>query len=166
MADLKCKINIPDVSGLENQVLTVGRHFIFQCRGEWDKKFDFSKAKLELNENEKYFLKLFKAEARDTENFDIDVTTYVAGQISFPQIVLSDGENKLNIGEHKFDVKSVLPKPETTSTQTEQVEQPKPFGYVFGNLHWPILYTLVFLFVFSLNSIGRSVYFRSSSATC
>lgn len=147
MADLICKIVIPDVPGLEKQELTVGRHFVIQCEGQWDKSFDFAKAQFELKDQEKYVLKLFKAEARDTKTFEIDATTYVAGQIKIQDMILSDQNLKLNLGTQQFEVKSVLPQPEQNSQQQAKPEPPKPFGYAFGSVHWPIVYTLGFFLI-------------------
>lgn len=150
MSNLNCQINIPEVSGLNANEITVGRHFLIHCQGQWDKAFDFSKAQLVLGPKEQYILKLFKSEARDTQSFDLDVTTYVAGKIDIPNLEMSDGQHQMQIGQIQFEVQSVLPKPEPQKQgQAQQLEQPKPYGYVFGQIQWPLLYTLIALgFVF------------------
>lgn len=150
MSKLNCQMNVPDVSGLNANEITVGRHFLIHCQGQWDKAFDLTQAKLVLDPKDQYILKLFKAEARDTESFDLDVTAYIAGKVDIPNLEMSDGERQLQLGQMQFEVQSVLPKPEAQKQGSVQPsEQPKPYGYVFGQMQWPLLYTLIaFGFVF------------------
>jgi len=160
MSDVNCQINIPNVDGLPEKELTVGRHFVINCLGQWDKSFKFDQAQLMLNSQEQHVLKLFKAEARDTQSFDLDVTTYVAGQITIPQLQISDGSHQISLGDIQFEVRSVLPQPETQSQQSVPQEQPKPFGYAFGHLNWPLIYTLSiigFLFAFVLYVLFKAI---------
>ena len=42
MNSVHCKIFVPIVEGLDDNVLSVGRHFTLKCSGEWSKEFDFS----------------------------------------------------------------------------------------------------------------------------
>lgn len=145
MNQVKCTTNIPDVPDLKAQELTVGRHFFLECSGDWDKSFDFSKAQFLSDENSKYIFKLFKAEARSTDIFDVDMTLYTAGQVQFPDLMITDGALQISLGPQKFDVVSVLPKPDPAKQQAgEKQEPPKPFGYAISNLQWPMAYTLIF----------------------
>lgn len=139
MAEVKCTTVIPDVPDLKAQELTVGRHFFLNCQGNWDKSFDFTKAQFVTDEQNKFILKLFKAEARSTDSFDVDMTLYQAGQVQFPDLVISDGTLQVSLGPQKFEVVSVLPKPDP-----QKPEPPKPFGYAIGMLHWPMAYTIIF----------------------
>lgn len=139
MADVKCAVNIPEVSDLKSQELTVGRHFFLTCEGEWDKSFDFTKAQFLTDEQTKFVFKLFKAEARSTESFEVDMTLYAAGKVQFPNMIISDGTLQISMGQQTFEVVSVLPKPDPQAK-----EPPKPFGFAISSLHWPMAYTLIF----------------------
>lgn len=139
MADVKCTINIPDVPDLKSQELTVGRHFFLTCEGAWDKSFDFTKADFLTDEKTQFVFKLFKAEARSTESFEVDMTLYATGKVQFPDMIITDGTLQISMGQQNFEVVSVLPKPDPKNP-----EPPKPFGYAISSLHWPMAYTLIF----------------------
>lgn len=143
MADVKCTTNIPDVPDLKAQELTVGRHFFLSCEGNFDKTFDFSKAQFLTDEKSKFITKLFKAEARSTESFDVDMTLYTAGKVQFPDMIITDGILQISLGKQAFEVTSVIQKPPPPKNGEKQ-EQPKPFGYAISQLHWPMAYTLIF----------------------
>lgn len=140
MDTVNCRIEMPEVKGLETGEMTVGRHLLMTCDGNWDKSFDFTQAKVKLEENNKYFLKVLKAEARNTNSFELDLTTYVAGEIDFPEMILTDGTHEISLGKQKFQTKSVLKPPQQGQTQEPQ----KPFGYIFPlRLEWPALYFIL-----------------------
>lgn len=139
MAAVKCAVNIPEVADLKSQELTVGRHFFLTCEGSWDKAFDFTKAQFLTDEQTKFVFKLFKAEARSTEIFEVDMTLYAAGKVQFPDMIITDGTLQISMGQQTFEVVSVLPKPDPQAK-----EPPKPFGFAISNLHWPMAYTLIF----------------------
>ncbi len=150
---LQCQIDIPAIAGLKDQEITVGRHFIVNCNGDWDKSFDFTKAKFEFDNTKlQAMFKLVKAEARDTTSFDIDMVSYVVGESKFESLIISDGTSKISLGAQKFNVISVLPKPEEQQLNEQgQPMPPKPFGYAVGEVSWPYLYIiLIFLFFLSL----------------
>ena len=46
MEAVNCKLNIPKVEGLADQLLTVGRRLTLACDGAWDKQFNFTEAVL------------------------------------------------------------------------------------------------------------------------
>lgn len=145
---IQCQIDIPVINGLKDQEITVGRHFVLNCRGDWDKSFDFSQTKFEFEDpklNTNY--KVLNAAVRDTENFDVTVVSYVAGKSSFDILMITDGKLKISLGSQQFDVVSVLPKPEEQKMNEQgQPEPPKPFGYAVGEISWPYLY-IVFIFL-------------------
>jgi hypothetical protein len=135
--NLKCERLIPEVHGLKDQEITVGRHVIFQCEGTWDKIFDFKKTEIKIDEASKYKLKVLKAEARSVSAFDVDMAFYSAGQYQFPDFILTDGTNEIHLGEQKVNVVSVIEKPK------DPQQKPEPFGPVFPlKLAWPLSYTL------------------------
>ncbi|MCM2353946.1 MAG: hypothetical protein NDI63_10060 [Pseudobdellovibrio sp.] len=152
MADVKCTTVIPDVPDLKAQELTVGRHFFLNCSGQWDKSFDFTKAQFVTDEQSKFIIKLFKAEARSTDSFDVDMTLYQAGKVQFPDMIITDGTLQVSLGPQQFEVVSVLPKPDPKNP-----EPPKPFGYAIGMLHWPMAYTIIFASLL-LAVIAQAIY--------
>lgn len=147
---VQCQIVIPEVAGLKDQEITVGRHFILNCQGDWDKSFDFTKAKFEFADIKlNTMLKVIKVEARDTTSFDIDMVSYVAGESKFESLIISDSTSKISLGAQKFNVVSVLPKPEEQQLNEQgQPLPPKPFGYAVGEVSWPYLYIILIFLVF------------------
>lgn len=147
MADLKCATDLPKVDGLEDGQMTVGRHQILKCDGDWNKAFDFSKADIKLEEKSKVAVKIFKVEARDTSSFEIDFTLYQSGKFQFPNFILTDGTNEIDLGAQNFDVISVI-KPPTDG------KPPEPFGPIAPlNLAWPAIY-FISLFVVVLTVVA------------
>lgn len=143
MDSVSCKIEIPEVKGLESHEMTVGRHAILNCDGNWDKAFDFSQAQFKVEASQKYIIKVLKAEARNANSFDLDLTTYVAGDLQIPDLILSDGTREISLGQQKITTKSVLKKPENGESGQAQEPQ-KPFGYILPlRLEWPNLYFIL-----------------------
>ncbi len=145
--EVKCSVQIPDVIGLEKEVLTVGRHFYLNCQGSWDSAFDFSKAFVVLDENNKNTIKVFKIEARNTNTLDVDLVLYIAGEIKTSNFKITDGVHEIDLGAQQFKVKTVL---------EQKNEKPQePFGYIVSELNWPWQYTAaaVTVFVFIIAAI-------------
>ncbi len=142
MDQVKCKLEIPQVEGLNPQELTVGRHALLNCDGDWNKSFDFSKAQVKSDESSKYLLKVLKAEARSPRSFDVQFTTYMAGPLQFPDFILTDGTNEISLGSQQLNTVSVLEKP-----QPGQPPQ-KPYNFIFPlPLEWPTLYFILMVAV-------------------
>lgn len=138
MSSIQCDLVIPDVPDLKPQELTVGRHFYLNCKGSWDKNFDFSKAQIVSDEASQFIFKIFKAEARSVSEFEVDMTLYKAGQLDFPDLVLSDGQLQISLGKQSFQVTSVLPPADPNNPKP-----PEPFGFAVGGLGWPMAYTWI-----------------------
>lgn len=148
MDQVSCRLEIPEIEGLKSQEMTVGRHAFLNCEGSWDKAFDFSKAQVKLEDSQKYQIKILKAEARTVNSFELDLTSYVAGPITFPEMILTDGTNEISLGKLSFQVQTVIEK-------TKDGQPPKPFGYAFPlELQWPVLYTILFVSAVVLFLIG------------
>ncbi len=148
-----CERQIPNVTGLKDQEITVGRHIFLQCTGDWDKSFQFQKAQLVLDEKSKFLAKIFKAEARSGNQFDMDLVIYSAGEIDFPDLRISDGAQEISLGENKFLVQSVIEK-------TQADKKPEPYGPVLPlRIPFPASYILIFsaLIVVVLVAIGWTV---------
>ncbi|MFN3454564.1 MAG: hypothetical protein ACK41T_06335 [Pseudobdellovibrio sp.] len=138
LSTVSCETVIPKTPKLQDDVLTVGRHFYLNCHGDWDKTFDLSQAQFKLDEKHQNFLKLFNVEARDDKNFDINMTVYLAGEMEFPELIITDGKGQISLGKQSFKTESVLPKPDP-----QKPEQPKPYGYAVGLLHLPMSYVFI-----------------------
>ena len=160
MSQVICKSEIPKVEGLDDNQMTVGRHQILTCDGDWEKTFDFTKAEFKLEETQKYIFKVLKAEARSINSFEVDLTVYHAGTYQIPNLILTDGTNEIDLGSQKFQVKTVIEK-------TEDGKPPEPFGPMAPlSLHWPAIYLISSLLIvallatFSVYRIRRRVRFK------
>ncbi len=151
--EVRCSTHIPDVVGLEKETLTVGRHFIINCEGTWDRTFDFSKAFVVVDENNKNTMKVFKIEARNANSFDVDTVLYIAGDIKTTNFKISDGVQVIDLGPQNFKIKSVI--------EQKGEKPPEPFGYVISQLQWPWQYSAAALLVFILVCAGIIIYFMN-----
>jgi hypothetical protein len=148
MAAVQCNLDIPKVSGLEDQQLTVGREFYLNCKGEWPKTLKQESLRFSGDENLKYQIKLLGFEFRTPEEVDIKVTSYLAAKHQFPQLILTDGEQKVELvttqGNVQFSVQSVLP-PQGQGAPGQQ-EKIEPFGPMGpATIAVPVFYWLVLL---------------------
>jgi hypothetical protein len=144
--EMNCQISIPEVSGLESQVLTVGRHFLFVCEGDTG-SFDFAKAQLVTAEADKYTFHLIKAFSNQSKSgATFDMVSYMAGDISASALTMTDGTNQIIINTQPVKLTSVLPPPEKNSEGT--AKPPEPYGYNILNVSWPLSYTIFFVVLF------------------
>ncbi|MGZ3797488.1 MAG: hypothetical protein ACXVB1_14045 [Pseudobdellovibrionaceae bacterium] len=142
MASVQCNLDIPKVSGLEDQQLTVGREFYLTCKGDWPKNLKQGSLSFVGDENIKYQLKLLSFEFRSPEDADLKVTSYIAANHKFPNLVLTDGEQKVELGMVQFPVQSVLQKQEQVQAQGKV----EPFGPIGpATIAVPVLYWMIFL---------------------
>ena len=138
--ELKCQISIPEIPGLESNQLTVGRRFDFLCKGD-STGFDFTQARLVLEEAQKHELRLIKASADK-----IEMVAYLTGDIQAGVLKLSDSVQELNLDVPAFKVASVLPEPK--KNEEGVVQPPEPFGYNILSIQWPLAYTVFSIFIF------------------
>lgn len=152
MAAFQCTLDIPKVPGLEDQQLTVGREFYLICKGDWPKTLNQENLKFAGDENFKYQLKLLKFEFRSPEEADLKVTSYVAAKYQIPQLLLTDGEQNIDLGQVQFEVQSVLPAQQQQQGQkigqlsAEEQAKVEPYG-PFGpaTIAVPAVYWLALL---------------------
>jgi hypothetical protein len=137
MAGIQCKIDIPQARGLEDSQLTVGREFYLNCSGDWPRTLKQDNLHFEDAENIKYNLKLLSFEFRNPSTADLKVTSYLAGQHKFPNLIVTDGELKVELGAVEFKVETVLPQ------DGEKVEPFGPMGP--AQIPIPLLYWLILL---------------------
>lgn len=135
MAGIQCKVDIPNVTGLEDQVLTVGREFYLSCEGDWPKNLKQEQVRFEGDAGLQYQLKPLKFEYRTPTVADITVVSYVVGPQQIQNLVLTDGEQKIELGPVQFQVTSVIQPTE---------KPPEPFG-PFGpaTISIPLIYWIL-----------------------
>lgn len=159
MIELKCNIDIPNVEGLKDQELTVGREFIFVCDGEYSKDLQQDKMEFIKTPEMKYQIKLLGFEFRSPTQADIKVTSYTPGMVRLSQLQLTDGAQVLNLGDQSFSVASVIEAPsagqapptanEGAAGQTAGAQQPQPFPAIgpiqvlIPSLYWTIFGVIV-----------------------
>lgn len=163
MDAVNCKLNIPKVEGLADQLLTVGRKLTLACDGDWDKQFNFTEATLSADGLQPAMTRVFQAQAIDIKGFEVDATFYVATKIPANALKLKDAGLEIALNHQEFQIQSVLPAPQKGQTQQEG---PKPYGFLFGDLEYPPVYYvlaigLIVLIVFGfILSISRRRYWR------
>lgn len=153
MDAVNCKLNIPKVEGLEDQLLTVGRKFTLACDGAWDKQFDFTKASLSAEGLQPEMARVLQAQAVDLAGFEVDAILYVATKLPASSLKLKDGVLEIPLNTPEFQIQSVLPQPQQGSTQTPQ-EPPKPFGFLLGDIAWPQIYFIIALLVVAVAALA------------
>lgn len=146
---MQCNLDIPKISGLEDNQLTVGREFYLNCKGDWPKDLVQEKLQFAGDANMKYMLKVMGFEFRSPEEADIKVVSYVAAKVQIPQLVITDGVKSVELGQVAFQVETVLPKPDAAGGMMpgqEQQAKPEPFG-PFGpaTIPVPMLYWFALL---------------------
>lgn len=127
MTSVQCQVEIPNVQGLKENELTVGREFLLVCEGEFPKDLVQEKLHFILKPEEKYILKLKSFEFRSPTTADLKVTSYTAGQFQFPQLQLTDDKTTLELGSIGFTVQTVMEKPQPSQTG-EAPKKPEPYG--------------------------------------
>lgn len=139
---MQCAVDIPKISGLEDNQLTVGREFFLICKGDWPKDLQQENLQFAGDENMKYTLKVQGFEFRSPEEADIKVVSYVAGPVQIPALVITDGQKSVELGQVSFQVASVLPQQQTQEQTQEKVEPYGPFGPATIPVPW--VYWLAF----------------------
>lgn len=171
MTEVRCSYSIPEVAGLENNQITVGRHLLMSCEGTWDRQIQFEKSFFETTTETENLIRLLKVQNVNQNHFEIDFTVYQAGELQINNLVISDGQIRIPIGSHAFKVESMIiqnhsekktiqnlsedhVESNATTAQTEQPAKPEPFGYNYFKIEWPWIYTVVILSVLVLGVVG------------
>lgn len=166
MASYQCKVEIPQVAGLNDNELTVGREFMLVCDGEFPKTLQQDKLQFVLPPEAKYSIHLMGFEFRSPTQADIKVTSYTAGApVKFENLQITDGTETLDLGQIQYQLVSVLPPPPPPSGKPgEQAPKQEPFGPIgpmkipVPMMYWAILAGVIGLFVLVLmTKIFRSV---------
>ena len=161
---MQCNLDIPKISGLEDNQLTVGREFYLNCKGDWPKDLVQEKLQFAGDANMKYTLKVVGFEFRSPEEADIKVVSYVAAKVQIPQLVITDGVKNVELGQVAFQVESVLPKPDAAAGgmmpgQQQQPQKPEPFG-PFGPATIPVPMLYWFALLGSIAFVALVIFLR------
>ncbi|MBO9666469.1 MAG: hypothetical protein J7501_06605 [Bdellovibrio sp.] len=133
MAAIQCKIEIPNVPGLKDNELTVGREFLLVCDGEFPKTLAQEKLQLVLTPEQKYQIHLLGFELRSPSQADLKVTSYTATPVRFDNLQLTDGTQTIDLGPVSYKVETVIPpQPQTQGgvpgLPGQQQAKQEPYG--------------------------------------
>lgn len=148
---VQCKIDIPAVSGLQENQLTVGREFILSCEGDFPRDLQADKMQVLLAPEQKYSLQLLGFEFRNPTTAELKVTAYRAGDIRFDDLQITDGTQTVSLGSVQYRVETVLPPPQggTGGGGQEAKQEPYPAlgpaSLPVPPLYWALLGTVIFL---------------------
>lgn len=149
----RCEIQIPPVKGLEDGVLTVGRHVVLNCRTAVPAALDLKTAQLHADPAEPDLVRLFSMEGGGSQ-FRIELTFYRAGEHPLETLVLEDGVNGLQLTGAPVKVESVLRPPADGKPQ-------QPFGPVLPfTIGTPLLYYGILLLILALLGAWAGARFR------
>ena len=142
-----------EVSGLPEPGLTVGAKFNLKCDGAEVQDFNASAFSLELAKPDKYRLRILENKKSTTSGVDLVVTSYVAGDTSLKDAVLTDGQNRIALDGINFNVKSVI---------KEGEQEPKPFpAEVPIGMMWPTSVIVSMVLIAAVALIGVIAFVQS-----
>ncbi|MGE5086862.1 MAG: hypothetical protein ACM3MG_11215 [Bacillota bacterium] len=152
MAVIQCKVEIPNVPGLKENELTVGREFLLVCDGEFPKNLAQDKLQLVLKPEQKYSINLRGFEFRSSTQADIKITSYTPGPVQFENLQLTDGVQTVDLGPVSYKLESVIPpqQPPAPGQQPVKVEPYGPIGPMtisVPSLYWTILASVIGLVI-------------------
>lgn len=135
-----------EVSGVPEPGLTVGAKFGLKCEGAEVQDFNASAFSLELAKPDKYRLRILENKKSTTSGVDLVVTSYVPGDTSLKDAVLTDGQNRIALDGVNFMVKSVI---------KEGAQEPKPFpAEVPVGMMWPMSVIVAIVLVVMVILVG------------
>ena len=152
MAAIQCKVEIPNVSGLKENELTVGREFLLVCDGEFPKNLAQDKLQLVLKPEQKYAINLRGFEFRSSTQADLKITSYTPGPVQFENLQITDGTQTVDLGPVSYKLESVIP-PQQPTAKGEQPAKVEPYGPIgpmtisVPPLYWAILASVLGLVV-------------------
>jgi len=118
-----------EVLGLPEAGLTVGAPFQLKCGGASVSGFNAKTLSLELAKQDKYRLRILENKSASDSGVELVVTSYVPGDTSLKDVILTDGVNRVSLSGVNYTVMSVI-------KQTE--EEPQPFAPEAPmSLSWP-----------------------------
>lgn len=157
MGQLSCQTEIVETPGLEANQMTVGRHLNLNCSGDALTGFDFTAAKIQMQDGPTLAYRLFKAEPSGA-GVKLDMTVYKAGDVNISELLLTDGTNQFQLTANAIKVTSVLKEP-------EQGQKPQePFGPVFPvAIPIPVIYLVSLGVAFALLIVATLLMVRQTA---
>ena len=98
--------------------LTVGSKFSLKCSGAEVADFNTKSFSLELAKPDKFRLRILENRGATNSSIEMTVTSYVPGDTSLKDLVITDGQNRIQLDGVNFSLKSVI---------KEDEKDPKPF---------------------------------------
>lgn len=152
-------IEVPAVKGLDDNVVTVGRHVVFKCRMNTDVVPDLQSYSLKKPLPLPNSIRIFSMKPIDSENFEVDLTFYQAGEYLPNQVVLTDGANELNMIGDSVTVVSVLEA--TEGKPPEAYKSILPISIGMPVLYWVLAgFTLISAVYLIWAYVTRINYYR------
>lgn len=149
MNDMNCQLNIPEITGLTSQQITVGRHFILNCDGLYNSEIELGKLKLISDQDTKYDIQLNKITPTKA-GFGLDCVSYKVGELKNKSFILSDGKNQITVNLQNLKIDSVLDPQKMASEKPQE-----PYGFIVAKLDWPLAYTVIIgLFICAVIAIN------------
>lgn len=142
----KCEVS-PIPGGSDLAALTVGAKFGLKCAGAELADFNAKSFSLELPKVDRFRLRILENHQSTTTGVDLVVTSYVPGDTSLKDVVLTDGQNRIGLEGVNFNIKSVI---------KEDEKDPKPFPPETPvGLMWPtpVIVSMVLIFIAILGLI-------------
>lgn len=141
VSSLQCKTEIPQVPGLPEGELSVGREFLLVCDGDFPKGLIPEKIQFVLKPEQKYQIHLLGFEFRSPTQADLKVTAYKAGPIRFDDLQITDGTEVLSLGALQYQVQSVLPpqEPGQAPVKTEAYGPMGPVSLSVPPFYWAMI---------------------------
>ena len=152
---MQCQVDIPEIKGLNDREITVGRTFLLNCKGEWPKNLVLEKLQFKLADAEKYQIHLLGFEFRSGDEADMKITAYKAGPVKLQNLQLTDGSQTVDLGPVQYQVATVIEKPQEGQAKVE------PYGPIGpATIPIPLSYFLAAAFVIALLGllVGRKIY--------
>ncbi len=112
-----CEVS-PLPGGTELGNLTVGSKFSMKCSGAEVQDFNPQSFSLELGKADKFRLRILENRKSTTSSIELTVTSYVPGDTSLQDVVITDGQNRILLEGVNFNLKSVI---------KDDEKDPKPF---------------------------------------
>lgn len=141
MSDIICQIS--QFNEALVKPITVGEEVNLVCQGNFPEGFKVESAKFKFEKNQKYLLKILKAE-NHTEKNEIRFTlvSYVPGQHKLDHLILADEGHLIDLGNFALNVESVIQQDKSQGP----VEPYGPFGPFQREI--PILLWIYLGFIF------------------
>ena len=147
---IQCRVEIPKVEGLKDGEMTVGRVAHLLCEGEFPKDVNAKKLHFVKTPEQKYLIHLLRADFTSPTQADFTATGYVAGEIKWPDLQMTDGTASFSLGPMMYDVMTVIPKPDPNAPSIPgQTAKQEPYGPIgpaelpVPHLYWIILVSVI-----------------------